>query len=159
MRALINSQGGKVHNTSQAEFLFASPVGEFGAWIFDDGERRRDQFQLTATEVGGATWDSPIVNRNEKSHGVAGFLGVVSDVGIERVVMSGLCAETPTEPADFDGDGDVDLGDYLSFLSCFTGPGGAPPACCHPRGLDLDGDEDMDLVDLVAFQAAFTGAR
>ena len=58
----------------------------------------------------------------------------------------------PNQPGDMDGDGDVDLSDYVSFLRCF-GPR-AEPGC---EDADIDGD--VDLADLIAFQARFTGAR
>ncbi|MFQ5413456.1 MAG: hypothetical protein ACE5E6_03260 [Phycisphaerae bacterium] len=57
---------------------------------------------------------------------------------------------------DFDGDGDVDLDDFLSFRACYTGKGGGPvgPACAAG---DFDLDGDIDLADYVAFRDAFTG--
>ena len=59
---------------------------------------------------------------------------------------------------DVDGDGDVDLADYLVLEACLTDPGREPFfAECHT--FDFDADNDVDLSDLIAFQAAFTGAR
>ena len=57
---------------------------------------------------------------------------------------------------DCDGDGDVDLGDFLAFQSCYTGPGGGPvgPEC---ECADFDLDTDVDLGDFLAFQSAYTG--
>ena len=60
------------------------------------------------------------------------------------------------QPGDTDGDGDVDLADFLAFSRCFTGAGRIYPPECHSA--DLDGDTDIDLADLVVLQAAFTGA-
>ncbi len=69
----------------------------------------------------------------------------------------------PCEPGDVDGDGDVDLGDFLFVVFCFRGPG-----VSYTRGLvrrptcslaDLDFDDDVDASDVVAFQSYFTGAR
>ena len=67
------------------------------------------------------------------------------------------------EPGDVDGDGDVDLGDFLFVVFCFRGPGESytrglarRPACSLA---DLDFDDDVDASDVVAFQSYFTGAR
>ena len=58
---------------------------------------------------------------------------------------------------DADQDGDVDLGDYVQMMTCFSSnPESLTPAC---MAFDFDGDNDVDLADLIAFQAAFTGAR
>ena len=60
-----------------------------------------------------------------------------------------------TSDGDCDGDGDVDLSDFLAFQTCFTGPGGTlTPGCVCA---DFDGDDDVDLQDFLAFQTAFTG--
>ncbi|MCH6551571.1 MAG: hypothetical protein IH804_06105, partial [Planctomycetes bacterium] len=59
--------------------------------------------------------------------------------------------------SDSDGDGDIDLADFLAFTACFDGP--AMPTGGDCTAFDLDRDGDTDLSDLVAFQARFTGAR
>ncbi len=63
----------------------------------------------------------------------------------------------PPGPADFDGDGDVDLSDFSLFQLCFNGPN-VPPAsvgnCGEP---DISGDGDVDLEDFARFQACFNG--
>ena len=56
-------------------------------------------------------------------------------------------------PADLDGDGDVDLADYLELQRCFSGP--AIPVSSDCVTTDLDGDGDADLADFVIFQASF----
>ena len=56
-----------------------------------------------------------------------------------------------------DGDGDIDLADFLAFTACFDGP--ATPTGDDCTAFDLDRDGDTDLADLVAFQAAFTGSE
>ena len=58
---------------------------------------------------------------------------------------------------DVDGDGDVDLADYLTFLRCSMTPGVPLDRDC--RAVDFDDDGDVDLADLVAMQGAFTGPR
>jgi hypothetical protein len=61
----------------------------------------------------------------------------------------------PPIPGDYDGDGDVDLGDYAALPDCMTGPGGSSTTVCEP--FDFDGDGNIDLNDYAAFQFAFTG--
>lgn len=57
-------------------------------------------------------------------------------------------------PHDSDGDGDVDLDDYVDFFHCMRGPGaGSEPKCAI---FDSDGNGDVDLRDFAAFQQAFT---
>jgi hypothetical protein len=56
---------------------------------------------------------------------------------------------------DFDGDGDVDLVDFVEFQLCFTGPDGDMAPGCEPG--DFDSDDDIDLLDWGAFEVAFTG--
>ncbi|HNQ23776.1 MAG TPA: M14 family zinc carboxypeptidase [Phycisphaerae bacterium] len=64
-------------------------------------------------------------------------------------------AECEGLPADYNGDGNVDLPDYAAFSDCLTGPdGGVLPGCAI---FELTGDADVDLDDLAAFQRLFTG--
>ena len=58
---------------------------------------------------------------------------------------------------DADGDGDVDVADYLQLVECFSGT--ATPIASDCDVFDFDGDADVDLSDFVAFQAAFTGTQ
>jgi hypothetical protein len=64
-------------------------------------------------------------------------------------------------PGDFDFDGDVDLNDFATLASCFTGAGITvrPPACPAQdfQAADLDVDQDVDLNDFSTFANAFTG--
>jgi hypothetical protein len=57
-------------------------------------------------------------------------------------------------PGDCDGDGDVDLLDYVCFESCLLGPDSGLGSGCGP--FDIDGDGDVDLADFAGFQGAFT---
>jgi len=59
---------------------------------------------------------------------------------------------------DLDSDGDVDLGDFARFQTCFTGSGGTfvDPACCL---FDLEPDGDIDLDDYAEFRSRFTGPQ
>jgi len=61
---------------------------------------------------------------------------------------------------DFDGDGDVDLADFVTFQLCFGGSGNPPATTCPPGvDADLDGDGDVDLADFLIFQQNFTGSQ
>jgi hypothetical protein len=59
--------------------------------------------------------------------------------------------------ADFDGDGDVDLGDFSLLQLCFNGPNRTPalPASCGAP--DMDDDADVDLTDFAVLQSCFNG--
>lgn len=58
--------------------------------------------------------------------------------------------------ADFDCDGDVDLGDFGRFLTCFNGPT-RPYAQERCWDADFDLDNDVDLADFAEFLACFNG--
>jgi hypothetical protein len=55
-------------------------------------------------------------------------------------------------PGDDDGDGDVDVQDWLNFPACMTGPGGGLLNGCGV--FDFDIDDDVDLNDYARFQQA-----
>jgi len=63
---------------------------------------------------------------------------------------------TPRASADLDGDGDVDMTDFLGFQACFNGPNQAP-AKAGCANTDFDTDGDVDLMDFGTFQACFNG--
>lgn len=60
------------------------------------------------------------------------------------------------QPADFDGDGDVDQSDFGIFQGCLSGPWipQNDPPCTNT---DLDGDGDVDQADYGGFQRCFSG--
>ena len=63
---------------------------------------------------------------------------------------------TPSGPADFDRDGDVDQSDFGRFQTCLTGSTvhQADPTCAWAK---LDNDNDVDLDDFGLFQGCFSG--
>jgi len=64
-----------------------------------------------------------------------------------------------TWSGDLDGDGAVDLSDFLIFQQCFGGSGNPPAPTCPPSlNADLDLDGDVDLADFLIFQQNFTGS-
>ena len=59
-------------------------------------------------------------------------------------------------PGDFDGDADVDLGDFSYFQACFNGPNRSY-ALAECGNADFDRDADTDLSDFAVFQGCFNG--
>ncbi len=72
--------------------------------------------------------------------------GLVNDEDVDLVLS----------PGDFDGDGDVDVGDLSTLAGCYTGPGTPPSPVCQI--CDLDKDSDVDLVDFATIQVNFSGS-
>jgi hypothetical protein len=64
-------------------------------------------------------------------------------------------------PGDTEADGDVDLNDFATFATCFSGSAvTTPPASCPMRDFslsDLDCDGDVDLNDFATLGTNFTG--
>lgn len=60
-------------------------------------------------------------------------------------------------PGDVNGNGSIDLTDFVRLSLCIQGPGNlVQPAC---RAVDFDSDTDIDLRDLQAFGNVFTGVE
>jgi hypothetical protein len=74
-----------------------------------------------------------------------------------QVTVSGFTES----PGDLDGDGDVDLNDFATFATCFSGSAVTtpPPSCSGSdfAGSDMDNDGDVDLNDFATFSSNFTG--
>ncbi|MEO1279894.1 MAG: GC-type dockerin domain-anchored protein, partial [Planctomycetota bacterium] len=76
-----------------------------------------------------------------KPQGSGGNIGPLPDMAAAvDALLTGLCQ------ADFDGDGDLTLFDFLAFQSAFDA--GIPAA-------DFDGDGRLTIFDFLAFQVAF----
>lgn len=83
------------------EFTFARPVRGFGAWIMEDFQQANG-FVLAASEVGGKVSTSDLLESgNGATLSVEGFLGVVSTVGIEKVVIEQRTLDGSPTNADF----------------------------------------------------------
>ena len=94
--ALVNRDpAGVIH--SQITFQFSSDdnVTAFGGWIYDNNASTAESFRMIATEIGGATFTSGILESgNGTAHAVEGFLGVVSTVGLTSVAFEVLDSYT-----------------------------------------------------------------
>ncbi|MBA3480841.1 MAG: PEP-CTERM sorting domain-containing protein [Pirellulales bacterium] len=66
-------------------------------------------------------------------------------------VVSGMTAVAAVEDADFDGDGDVDGADFLTFQRGL----GTNPGAAQPADGDANGDMNVDAADLSIFQQQF----
>jgi len=71
-----------------------------------------------------------------------------------RFYMSHLTAHF-AQPADADGDGDVDLRDFATYQTCFSDGAAAADGGCEFN--DADGDGTVSLDDLPDFHAAMEG--
>ena len=126
-----------------------------------------EDLKVLAQDVGGhsAAW----VKHYVAADTYRGFVrmydrpGVPSSYDVRRLADFGNELDLPDD-GDYDGDGDIDLGDYDVFNDCFAGEG-APPAPTMPGVdpfgcldvFDTDGDGDVDLSDFADLQGAFTG--
>jgi len=95
--------------------------------------------------------------------GSSGNVGplLIDDLYLEDT--DALNLSNPTgQRCDADGDGDVDLEDYLLFADCLNGPDQKPaptqttPEACL-AAFDTAHDQDVDLKDFAAFQESFSG--
>ncbi len=92
--------------------------------------------------------------------GITGRVRITADPfnAIESVLVGGqefgIDNFATRDPADLDGDGDVDDADFGLAFAAFTGPGKGPSD--NPDA-DLDGDGDVDDADYALAFAAYTG--
>jgi hypothetical protein len=82
------------------------------------------------------------------------------NTGGDFIYAASMSADPPgaANPADIDGDGDVDLTDFATFSVCFGASVATPPPGCSPADAaasDIDGDGFVDLVDFSTFALAF----
>jgi hypothetical protein len=78
--------------------------------------------------------------------GVVGRWGGTGSAGTYTITLTGAALLSPTCPVDFDGNGVVNLQDFLGFLQAFAA--GAPSA-------DFDGSGLVNVQDFLGFLQAF----
>ncbi len=120
---------------------------------------------LSVNPAAGSSTGSPnnhTITYNTASLAPGPYTGTVTITGNadnspQTVVVNLTVAPSPFAPCDFNEDGDVDLGDYGKFQTCYTGPGFAQndPTC---DGAKLDTDDDVDVDDFGYFQLCISGA-
>lgn len=77
--------------------------------------------------------------------------------GPDTHVRTGYIEVLATVEADFDSDGDVDLGDFGHLQACLTGSGLGPPTP-ECENTDLNADEDVDEADISLFADCLGGS-
>jgi len=88
------------------------------------------------------------------------YVGRFVENSITTSGIDGIALRPLVLSGDFDGDGDVDLSDFVTFQLCFAGSSNPPASTCPPGlNADLDGDGDVDLGDFLIFQQHFTGSQ
>ena len=143
-------------NIDENDDLFGLAWGKNIGWVnFDTRDKGIDRARITCetdpARLRGYIWGENVgwINLDDETHYVAG------DFGLACVEPFG----------DHDGDGDVDLDDYVAFEDCLNGPNSwpnpTPPTT--PQGcldwFNSDADWDVDLQDSALFQASFTGSE
>jgi len=74
-------------------FSFSEAVFGFGAWLFDNSAGSSERFEMTVTELGGATFTSgELDSGNGTAYFVEGWLGATSTVGITDAKITVLDA-------------------------------------------------------------------
>ncbi len=71
------------------------------------------------------------------------------------LMVSANAAFSGFSPGDFDGDGDTDLYDNVSYFDCVTGPG-AGPFDVDCEVFDFDTDQDIDFADWSTLQRVYS---
>ncbi len=107
----------------------------------------------TFSDSAGGGFNSHTITIDTSTPGVkSGFITVASNGWNTGSISIPITGEVlpPACPADFDGDGFVDLFDFDAFVACFEGVG-CPPG----TSADFDNDGFVDLFDFDAFIAAF----
>ncbi|GIW73997.1 MAG: hypothetical protein KatS3mg103_0519 [Phycisphaerales bacterium] len=82
----------------------------------------------------------------ERGGGAGLIMSIRGPDGVKRVVPADALSRAVDCPADFDGDGSLDLFDFLAFQNAFD---------AGDMRADFDGDGSLTLFDFLSFQNAF----
>jgi len=149
--------GGFVYRGQKIPPLFGHYVfGDFARTFSNDG-------RLFYLDGNDDVVEFPLVGQSELGLSLLGF---AQDSSGEIYVLAnttgipfgstGVVLRISTLPGDGNGDGSVDLADFVEFAGCLGGPGAnTMDGCAH---MDLNMDSQVDLRDTAMFQRGFTGA-
>ncbi len=107
----------------------------------------------TFADEAGGTANTHTITIDTSTSGIKSGVITISSNGWNKSSISiPITGEVlpPVCPADFDGDGFVDLFDFDAFVSCFEGS-----SCPPGTTADFDNDGFVDLFDFDAFISAF----
>jgi endonuclease/exonuclease/phosphatase family metal-dependent hydrolase len=133
----------------------------------DAGRFSVPDFETALVTTGSAAesilFDSTGADENASYHATVTFKtrdqsGTPGGIDLADMVVTAAATVIPVcnDPRfDANGDGDVDLGDYGIFITCYNGPGNPYPAGCGCH--DADHDQDVDLSDYGAFISCYNG--
>ncbi len=82
----------------------------------------------------------------ERGGGAGVIMSIRGTDGVKRIVTAGELSRAVECPADFDGDGELTIFDFLAFQNAFDA---SDPAA------DFDGDGSLTIFDFLAFQNEF----
>lgn len=107
--------------------------------------------------TGGNLELSGTIGQPDAGPGATGMSG--GNLELVGGFWAGAASLPPSSPCpDFDGDGDVDSGDFAVFAQCFGGSFNPPaPSCPGGVDADLDLDGDVDPGDFAVFSQCFGG--
>jgi len=179
--SFFQADGQPVQNVAAWDGATWSPLGSgvngevFALAVFDDGSGPALYAGGAFSEAGGdpaghlARWDGsswtavgdgadgPVTalatfgeRTGEPVLAVAGEFTTIGGLSANRIAF--LHPVPPGPPGDLDGDGVVDVSDFLSLLAAW-GPCPDPPAGCDA---DLDGDDAVGVTDLLLLLANWT---